>query len=620
MNILEVKQQLADQADQIAADLLPLGKRDGKNWRNGSTDPSDPGQSLAVFIDGSTAGQWKDFATDQSGDLLDLIMEVRGISLKDALDYAVTEYRLDVEKPYVKKIQRAEKPKTPARVPARSNTGLGRTFLQDRGFTDVDNLFSTYGLREIEAENATNGEVDLCLPYEHFTGLLTTKRRVINHKLYGSSKTKFIAAGNQLCLFGWQTISDNDREVVICEGEFDQMVLSQECGIPALSIPTGAAGGTWLDFEYDNLARFENVFICYDPDAAGQKGAKELAQKIGQRARIMKLHDGDPNDLLKKHGKAGCVKIVRDALEEARWGSTDKIKNVSEFNDAVLARFDPDGDEEAGWSTHWSKAQGKLFFRRGELIIMNGVNGHGKSMVASQLLLDAALAGEKCCVASMEMREDRLLERMIKQCGNTGNPTIEWVQKNFDWISEWMYLYVDIAARGKTKEEILLDSLDYAWRRYGCTTFLIDSLQLCGNFEENLNGQQAFISKLVEFKLERDVTIFLITHAKKSPDEYQMGGKWDIKGSSGISDLADQVFTVFRNKRKEEHLDLVERGFDEANQKIVDMADSYLICHKNRHGDWEGKMGFYFNPKTFRYESSATMKSRDYLEMRNDQR
>ena len=107
MNILEVKQQLADQADQIAADLLPLGKRDGKNWRNGSTDPSDPGQSLAVFIDGSTAGQWKDFATDQSGDLLDLIMEVRGISLKDALDYAVTEYRLDVEKPYVKKIQRA---------------------------------------------------------------------------------------------------------------------------------------------------------------------------------------------------------------------------------------------------------------------------------------------------------------------------------------------------------------------------------------------------------------------------------------------------------------------------------------------------------------------------------
>ena len=62
----------------------------------------------------------------------------------------------------------------------------------------------------------------------HPTGLLTTKRRVINHKLYGVHKTKFVGTGNRMCLFGWQTISDDAREVVICEGEFDQMVLSQD--------------------------------------------------------------------------------------------------------------------------------------------------------------------------------------------------------------------------------------------------------------------------------------------------------------------------------------------------------------------------------------------------------
>ena len=617
MNILEVKQQLADQAERVAMDLLPNGKRDGKNWRNGSTDPSDAGQSLAVFIDGNSAGQWKDFATDQSGDLLDLMREIKGITLKEALEYAVTEYRLDVDKPYVKKIPKPQEPKTPAVLPKRSNTGKARAFVESRGFTDVDNIFATYNLREIDAARASNGEVDLCLPYVHPTGLLTTKRRVIDHSKYGASKTKFVSTGNQLCLFGWQTISDDAREVVICEGEFDQMVFSQECGIPALSVPTGASGGTWFDFEYDYLQRFETIFICYDPDAAGQKGARELAKKIGERARIMTLPDGDPNDLLKKHGAHGCKEIIRNALEDARYGGTDKIKSVSDFYEAVLARFDPDAADEEGWSPHWSKASGKIFFRRSELIVINGVNGHGKSMVASQLLLDAGLAGEKICVASMEMPEDRLLERMLKQCGAVGTPTPEYVEKNFDWISSWMYLYVDSASRGKTKEDVLLESFDYAWRRYGCTTFLIDSLQLCGNFEDNLNGQQAFISKLVEFKLERNVTIFLITHAKKGPDEYQMGGKWDIKGSSGISDLADQVYTVFRNKRKEEHLDLVEKGFDEPNEKIMDMADSYLICHKNRHGDWEGKMGFYFNPKTFRYESNDK-NALSYLEMKGD--
>lgn len=36
------------------------------------------------------------------------------------------------------------------------------------------------------------------------------------------------------------TINDDDRIVVITEGEFDAMAVHQEMGVPAVSLPNGA--------------------------------------------------------------------------------------------------------------------------------------------------------------------------------------------------------------------------------------------------------------------------------------------------------------------------------------------------------------------------------------------
>ena len=67
----ELSQLLARDAEGVAKHLLPEGKRVGHEWRCGSVS-GEPGSSLGVHLHGDKAGVFCDFATGQSGDLIDL--------------------------------------------------------------------------------------------------------------------------------------------------------------------------------------------------------------------------------------------------------------------------------------------------------------------------------------------------------------------------------------------------------------------------------------------------------------------------------------------------------------------------------------------------------------------
>jgi twinkle protein len=67
----ELAALLARDAEGVARMLLPNGKREGHEWRAGSTD-GEAGKSLGVHLTGAKAGVWCDFATGENGDLLDL--------------------------------------------------------------------------------------------------------------------------------------------------------------------------------------------------------------------------------------------------------------------------------------------------------------------------------------------------------------------------------------------------------------------------------------------------------------------------------------------------------------------------------------------------------------------
>jgi hypothetical protein len=89
----ELARRLAQNAEAVCREYLSNGRREGGTWRVGDID-NTPGRSLMVRLTGPDSGKgargrWVDFATAQSGDLLDLIAHTcRLHTFRDVLEEA----------------------------------------------------------------------------------------------------------------------------------------------------------------------------------------------------------------------------------------------------------------------------------------------------------------------------------------------------------------------------------------------------------------------------------------------------------------------------------------------------------------------------------------------------
>lgn len=84
----EIEALLEGRIESLAHELLPNGRKEGREWRVGSL-AGEPGQSLAVHLGGARCGWWKDFSGGEGGDALKLVAAVlfRG-NLGEAIRWA----------------------------------------------------------------------------------------------------------------------------------------------------------------------------------------------------------------------------------------------------------------------------------------------------------------------------------------------------------------------------------------------------------------------------------------------------------------------------------------------------------------------------------------------------
>lgn len=98
-------------------------------------------------------------------------------------------------------------------------------------------------------------------------------------------------------LYGWDRALASLGQILICEGEFDRLVLESR-GYAAV---TSTAGALTFRREWaDVLRAVPEVYICFDRDAAGEAGARRVAWLMPQ-AKIVTLppevgHAGDVTD------------------------------------------------------------------------------------------------------------------------------------------------------------------------------------------------------------------------------------------------------------------------------------------------------------------------------------
>lgn len=169
-----------------------------------------------------------------------------------------------------------------------------RTYLNGRGIPDavVDG--------QLLGWNGTR----ITIPIRNRAGEVAFFKLAKDPEDQGPSPKMLAPLGMRYELYGWDRLLGRPERLVICEGEFDRLVLEAQ-GFPAVT-STGGAGtfrGEWTkDFE-----AVKDVYLCFDRDEAGWRGALRVGNLV-PHAKVVALPEeigegGDVTDFFVRLGR-----------------------------------------------------------------------------------------------------------------------------------------------------------------------------------------------------------------------------------------------------------------------------------------------------------------------------
>lgn len=270
----------------------------------------------------------------------------------------------------------------------------------------------------------------------------------------------------------------------------------------------------------------------------------------------------------------------------------------------------------------WSKTWEDFRFRPSEVTVWAGQNGHRKSMVLGQVMLWIARE-KKVAIASLEMKPTETLWRMCLQAAGSstgGTPTEQFIREFSAFADNSILIYDQLDS---VKTEKILGFVHYAAKHLGCDHIVIDSLAKAGISVEDRQGETEFINRLAWAAKHLNCHIHLVAHIRKpqSGMEHKPATKYEVKGSSTLVDLVDNVIVVHMDKKRDQlkHLpDLTEEQRD-----YFDSHHDMLLCiQKQRHGAFEGTFAFYNHPSlqmTTREGMALPFDFNDLIQTKNEE-
>ena len=361
-------------------------------------------------------------------------------------------------------------------------------------------------------------------------------------------------------LFGMDTCKDFSR-LVITEGQIDAMSVA-EAGIDnAVSVPTGATGFTWLTPCRTWIDRFDEVVIFGDCEHGKVTLVGTLTARLSNTVRVKVvrtqdyLGEKDANDILRVYGSDA----VRYAVEHAEQPELSNVKRLADVKSVDLNKIEK---ITTGITDLDRTIRGMC---AGQLIVLTGKRGEGKSTFMSQLVAEALEQKKTVFVYSGELADFHFKywldcqlagETKITETKNTyGDVDYSLDESVTDAINEWYrsraYIYDNNFLTDNGSElETLPQTIEKVIIRYNAQLICVDNLMTAMERvtdQNNLNlAQSNFVGQLKAIATKHAVVIILVAHPKKgSADSFQDDNDL-VAGSSDITNKADIVIKYSR--------------------------------------------------------------------------
>jgi len=370
-------------------------------------------------------------------------------------------------------------------------------------------------------------------------------------------------------LFGMDQAKDFDKPLVITEGQIDSLSLA-EAGIPnAVSVPTGAVGFTWYTYNLQWLKNFHEIIVFGDCEHGHITLIDGLMARLPNDITVKCVRFGDylgekdANDILRRYGP----KALRYAVEHAEIPQLNNIKQLADIQSVDINAMDKikTGIEELDRCI-----RGMVM---GQLVILTGKRGEGKSTFMSQIVAEALDQNRSVFVYSGELADFhfkywldlQLAGRMHVQdyLDQFGEPSYyledETVKKISAWYRGRAYIYDNNYLTEGSEFETLPETIEKVIKQFNVQLVCIDNLMTAmEKVTENSNlylAQSNFVGQLKAIAVKYSVVIILVAHPRKANANEMLDDNDLVAGSSDITNKADVVLKYSRNTNEDYECD-----------------------------------------------------------------
>lgn len=398
---------------------------------------------------------------------------------------------------------------------------------------------------KIGVKKDKNGTAWLSFPYFSNGKLKNCKYRTIT----GKRRFKRLVGGASVLYNEDYVRTPAHKRVLITEGETDCLSAYSNGIRWAVGVTVGAKS---INHEWiDQLDRFERIYICFDTDIDGRRGAHKLAKRLGEERCynvVLPIGSKDLNDYFKQgHTKEEFYAI----LNTARPFEVEGVVPLRDTLRQVAEEFKLRGTLDTGIHLPYKELDKKMGgLLSGDLIVLSGIPGVGKTSfalnVAHHLVLHEGIPGLFIC---QEMRPERLARKLmcihleksgrflkeedVMRCYNDF--------KDFPLFFGHMYKGLDIEKIKNTVRECV--------RRYGIEFLVFDHLHFLCRSINNITTEVGVVTR--EFKMlaeDEGIPIFLIVHPRKVI-EGRVPTQNDLRDSGLIPADSDFILILHRNRK-----------------------------------------------------------------------
>uniref|UniRef100_T1JJG6 DNA 5'-3' helicase n=1 Tax=Strigamia maritima TaxID=126957 RepID=T1JJG6_STRMM len=388
-------------------------------------------------------------------------------------------------------------------------------------------------------------------------------------------------------LYGLQKITSSQKKLILTSHPLDTLIISQEFNLPSLSLPKGLS---CLPVEtLPLLEQFDSITFWFGGDIKSWEASRTFARKLGEsRCHFIRPKQENLAPLEAMKNNLDLTTILKDVHAVGH-------KSITSFQALRNEVFTELSQTEQVAGVKWQRYPilNKLLkgHRRGELTVLTGPTGAGKTTLMSEYSLDLCMQGVSTLWGSFEIRNVRLAKMMLIQFSQVP------LHKKLDLFDKWanefetLPLYFMTFHGEETIKNVIL-AMAHAAYVYDIQHIVVDNLQFMMGTSDTTTTmdrfwkQDAIIAAFRKFASMNNVHVTLVIHPRKeNSDELHIAS---IFGGAKASQEADNVL-ILQDKRLESI-----------------KGKKYLQIAKNRFTGDIGIVPLIFNKDTLSFASKTS--------------